>query len=98
MGDTFTLGHALHDYVEWKRIAAARSHFLVLATLINFHIVPRLASIPAERFNGERVQAFIRDVLETPARRGHQPPLRKRPIHQMSEDELRKRKKTVNTC
>ncbi|CAN7408915.1 site-specific integrase [Phyllobacterium sp. LjRoot231] len=96
-GQIFTLGHALRDYVEWKRIAAARSHFLTLISLINFHLVPRVASIGAEQFNGELVRHFVRDVLETPPRYGNKPLKPKRPISEMTEDQLRKRKKTVNT-
>jgi hypothetical protein len=30
--ETFTVGHALTDYVEWTRLVAASSHFL---TIIN---------------------------------------------------------------
>lgn len=97
IGQVFTLGHALHDYIEWKRIAASRSHFLTLVSLINFHLVPRVASVNAEQFNGELVRHFVREVLETPPRHGNQPVKPKRPIGDMSEDQLRKRKKTVNT-
>jgi integrase len=91
------VGHALRDYLDWKRLAAARSHFLTLVTLINYHIIPRLASVPTEDFNGERLRHFVRDVLETPPKRGNQPAQQRRSINQMNEEELRKRKKTVNT-
>lgn len=97
IGQIFTLGHALHDYIEWKRLAAARSHFLILISLINFHLAPRVVSIAAEQFNGELVRYFVRDVLETPPVYGKQPVRPKRPISEMTEDQLRKRKKTVNT-
>ena len=97
IGDVFTIGHALADYIEWKRIAAARSHFLTLVNLTNFHLIPRVASVPAQAFNGENLRLFVRDVLETPPRRGNGPLVPKRSIERMSEEELRKRKKTVNT-
>ncbi|MGN8022124.1 tyrosine-type recombinase/integrase [Phyllobacterium sp. 22229] len=97
IGPIFTLGHALHDYIEWKRLAAARSHFLTLISLVNHHLVPTLASIPAHQFNGDLVRNFVRDVLETPPRYSRSKSAPKRPISNMTDEELRKRKKTVNT-
>jgi integrase len=97
IGEVFTVGHALHDYMEWKRIAAARSHFETNLSLINHHIIPRLAEIPLERFNGIDLRHFAKAVLETPPKRGNQPARPRRPISQISEDALRKRKKTLNT-
>jgi integrase len=97
IGDVFTVGHALHDYIEWKRIAAAQSHFETNLSLINHHIIPRLAEIPLEDFNGIDLRHFARAVLETPPKRGKQPIRAKRPISQIGEDALRKRKKTLNT-
>lgn len=66
IGSVFTVGHALHDYVEWKRLAAAKSHFQTNLSLINHHIVPRLANIPLTEFNGEVLRHFVKKVLETP--------------------------------
>jgi integrase len=99
IGDEFTIGHALHDYVEWKRLAAAKSNFGPLVSLINYHIVPKLASLPAKAFTSEVARLFIRDVLETPPRRGNQPPPDyKLSLDQLNAEELRKRKKTANSC
>lgn len=97
IGDIFTIGHALRDYVEWKRLVAARSHFETNLSLINFHIVPRLASMPVGDFNGEVLREFVRYVLETPPKRGNQPVGARRAIDSLAEDTLRKRKKTANT-
>jgi len=65
--------------------------------LINHHIIPRLADIPLDEFNGIDLRRFARAVLETPPKRGNQSPLPRRPISQIGEDALRKRKKTLNT-
>jgi integrase len=97
IGDVYTVGRALGDYIEWKRVVAARSHFVALVTLINLHFVPRLFSLPAKDMNSERLRFFIKDVLETPPKRGNQPLKPRRPIEAMSEEELRKRRKTTNT-
>jgi integrase/recombinase XerD len=97
IGDIFTVGHALTDYVEWKRLVAAPSHFLTIVNLINHHLIPRLFPVPARQINGERFRHFVRDVLETPPKLGNQPQQPRRSIDQMTEEQLRKRKKTTNT-
>lgn len=97
VGDVFTIGHALQDYVEWKRIAGAKSHFETSLSLINHHIVRRLAEVPLEGFNGIDLRQFARAVLETPPKRGNQRPGPRRRIADLDEESLRKRKKTLNT-
>lgn len=97
IGEVFTIAHAMDDYVEWKRIAAAKSHFETNLSLINFHIIPRLANVPVREFNGEVLRRFARDVLETPPKRGNQDPGERRAIGSIDEAALQKRKKTVNT-
>jgi integrase/recombinase XerD len=97
IGDVFTVGHALRDYVEWKRLVAARTHFETNLSLINFHLAPRLASMPVADFNGEVLREFVRYVLETPPKRGNQQVGPRRAIESIEEDALRKRKKTANT-
>lgn len=87
IGSTFTIGHALCELVEWKRLVAARSHFLTVVTLINYHILPRMFSLPAADLNTERLRLFVKDVMEK-ARRS---------TEYMTEEQLRRRKKTVNT-
>ena len=99
VGDEFTVGHALHDYVEWKRLVAARSNFPILLSLINFHIVPRLASLPVKGFTVEVIQRFMRDVIETPPRRGNRAsPVSRLQMEKLGAEPLRKRKKTANSC
>ncbi len=96
-GDVYTIGHALSELVEWKRLVAARSHFLTVVTLTNYYFVPRLFSLPASAMTPERLRILVKEVLETPPKRGNQAVPARRPIEHMSEDELRRRKRTVNT-
>ena len=99
IGAEFTIGHALHDYVEWKRLVAAKSNFPILVSLINFHIVPKLAALPVKDFTVEIVRQFMLDVVETPPRRGNQPPSSTRlSVNKLDFETLRKRKKTANSC
>ena len=97
IGDTYTIGHALTELVEWKRIVAARSHFLTVVVLTNYHILPRLFSLPADQMNSEHLRFFVKDVLETSPKRGNQQAQPRRSIASMTEEQLRKRKKTTNT-
>ena len=93
----FAVAHAMKDYVDWKRLAAAKSHFETNLSLINHHIIPRLANIPLAQFNGEHLRTFVKEVLETPPKRGNQSAGEKRSIESLNEEQLRKRKKSVNT-
>jgi integrase/recombinase XerD len=96
MGSVYTVGHALWDYVEWKRIAATRSHFETTVNRINYHLVPRLAFVPIEEFSAKHFHDLAVAVLETPPKRGRGLPDARVPIEHLSEDQLRKRKKTFN--
>ena len=99
IGEEFTVGHALHDYVEWKRLAAAKSNFPILVGLINYHIVPVLASTPVSLLTPEMVHRFVRRVMETPPRRGNLRILTtKLNLETLGYNEHRKRKKTANSC
>jgi integrase len=96
IGQEFTIGHALQDFVEWKRLTSAKSHIDVLLTMINGHIVPRLASLPARDLTGDAIRHFVKSILQTPPKRGNrrqEPPVA---IETLDDEALRKRKKTVN--
>ena len=97
VGDLITVGHALHHFVEWRRIAAAKSTFVCDLSMINHHLVPRIATIPLADFNGAHFHALCRDVLETPPNKGTRQQGPRRPIGELTDEELRKRKKTLNT-
>lgn len=93
----FTIGDALVDYVEWKRVAAAKTHFETNLSLINHHIIPRLGDLPVEQLTPRRVTEFMVEVLETPPKYGNHPVGPRRRLANLDAEQLRKRKKTVNT-
>ncbi|WP_417808533.1 tyrosine-type recombinase/integrase [Thioclava sp.] len=93
----FTVGDALIDYVEWKRIAATKTTFETLVALINFHILPRLGSVQLDDLKGVTITNFCRAVLETPPKRGNQTLGEKVKIESLDSDALRRRKGTLNT-
>ncbi|MDH3644285.1 MAG: site-specific integrase [Gammaproteobacteria bacterium] len=97
IGDIYTIGHALHEYVEWKRISGTRNAFLICLSLINYHIIPTLSHIPLSEFTGAHYRVFAKRVLETPPKRGGRPIGPRRSISQLNSDELRRRKASLNT-
>lgn len=96
-GLEFTIGHALHDYIEWKRLAANKATFDSLVSLVNHHILSRLGYLQLDDFNGRHVKQFYLEVLETPPKRGTQIMGGRRKLSEMTDDELRCRKSTLNT-
>jgi integrase len=96
-GDQFTVGHALRDYIEWKRMAAARSHFETVVTLINHHLVPRIADLLLAKFTAKDFHKLCLSVLETPPKYGNRKLGPNRPLAHLDPEALRRRKKTVNT-
>lgn len=64
--------------------------------MINYHILPSLGHLPLKEFNGRHVAQFSLDVLITPPKRGNQAPRNRRALSELTEEELRKRKKTLN--
>jgi integrase len=96
IGAVYTVGHALRDYTDWKRIAATRTHYEVIVNRINYYLVPRAAFIPLEEFNAKHFHDLAVDILEMPPKTGRETPSGRIPIEKMSDDQLRKRKKTFN--
>ncbi|WP_353646569.1 site-specific integrase [Mesorhizobium sp. WSM2239] len=96
-GDEFTVGHALRDYIEWKRMAAAQSHFETVVTLINHHLVPRVANLALAKFTAKDFHKLCLSVLETPPKYGNRKLGPKRPLADLDPEALRRRKKTMNT-
>ena len=96
-GSRFTIGDAMHSFVEWKRIAAARTYFETTLSLINHHIIPRLGHLPVEELSQSVFTQFCIDVLETAPKRGRSEPGMRIRLEDLGHERLRKRKKTLNT-
>ena len=96
VGDVYTLAHALQDYLDWKRLASAETHYNVIVSLINCHILLRLGPLAMESLRAEHFRNYFLEVLETEPRRGNRLPGERKPISLWNDEALRKRKKTVN--
>ncbi|AXI41377.1 site-specific integrase [Sulfitobacter sp. SK011] len=96
-GHRFTIGDAMHGFVEWKRIAAARTYFETTLSLINHHIIPKLGNLPVEELSQSTFTQFCIDVLESAPKRGNGTQGPRTSLENLEHDQLRKRKKTLNT-
>lgn len=93
----FTIGDAMKTFVEWKRLAAAKTYFETTLSLINHHIIPRLGHLPVEELSQSIFTQFCIDVLEVAPKRGRADPGRRIRLESLDHERLRKRKKTLNT-
>ncbi|MEJ6404936.1 tyrosine-type recombinase/integrase [Yoonia sp. 2307UL14-13] len=96
IGDTYSVGHALQHYLEWKLLAATASHYETIVSLTNYHLVPHIAHIPLRDFNARHFNDLARTVLQTRAKRGRPTIPAKCDIKDLTPDQLRTRKKTFN--
>lgn len=93
----FTIGDALHDFVEWKRVAASQAYFETTLSLINHHIVPKIGDVILEEFTARRFTKFCIEVLESPPKYGKQIMGKPVPLANLDHERLRKRKHTLNS-
>lgn len=96
IGTEFTIGHALREYIDWKRLSSSAQNVESVLSLINHHIVPKAFCIPVNDFKGSVFRKFCLTVLETSPKRGNAIFLEGKRIEDLSSDELRKRKGTLN--
>lgn len=93
----FTVGDAMQAFVDWKRIAAAKTYFETTLSLINHHIIPRLGHLPVEELSQTVFTQFCINLLETAPQRGRADPGVRIRLEDLDHERLRKRKKTLNT-
>ena len=98
IGDQYTVGHALKDYTEWTRISRSPGGHYNNLVLINYHLIPNFASIPLKGFTASQLGKLAQQVIETPPRSGFEPYDKvRKSVHDLSADELRRRKRTFNS-
>lgn len=95
-GAVYTVGHALEEFIAWKKLAATPMSLSNMVSNINYNIVPRLASIPLEDFSASHVHAFAVDILETLPKFGNQPYQGRTKLSLLTDEELRRRKAVFN--
>ncbi|KEJ96865.1 Site-specific recombinase XerD [Pseudosulfitobacter pseudonitzschiae] len=97
IGDTYTVGHAMADYLEWSKLARSPGGHYNNLTLMNYHLVPEISGIPIEEFSARHLQALAQTVLERPPKRGFENPRSRVDPDTLTTDEIRRRKRTFNS-
>ena len=97
IGSTYTVGHAMRDYLKWSKVARSPGSHYNNLTMMNYHLVPSVSSIPIEAFRGEDLQRLAVRVLERPPKRGFEQIPEKVRVESLSPEEVRKRKNTFNS-
>jgi integrase/recombinase XerD len=97
VGDVFTVGHALKDYMEWKQVSCTETTRRSMLSLINSHILPNVGTLALDDLTGAPLRKFIKDVMETPTRRSLRAAGERDRIEDMDDETLRKRKDRANT-
>jgi integrase/recombinase XerD len=96
VGNIFTVGHAIRDYVEWKRISFTHSWFLANLSIANSYVLPQLGTIPVDELTAETIQKFLKYVIETPAMQSLRGKGKRLVMEKMDDETLRKRKDRAN--
>lgn len=97
IGDVYTVGHAMTDYLEWSKLARSEGGHYNNLTLMNHHLVSEFSSIPIEEFRGQDLQKLAVNTLEQPPKRGFETLPEKVQISELTTDEIRRRKRTFNS-
>lgn len=98
IGEVYTVGHALCDYLDWAKIARSTGGHYNMVVLANHHLTNGVTHISLEAFQAKDLQTVALDIIRTPPRFGfskRQAALVDRA--QLSPDELRRRKRTYNS-
>lgn len=96
IGTEYTVVRAIVDYLEWKRIEAAPSHYVILESLINCYILPHIGAMLVDEIRAKHINRLARFIIENPTRPVEG--IEKIPtrIAEMNEETLRRRRKSAN--
>lgn len=97
-GEVYSVGHALHDYLEWSKISRSPGGHYNALVLLNHHLRNGVTNRPLEEFRSADLQKIALQIIQTPPRFGfslrHKPPVQREAL---TPDELRRRKRTYNS-
>lgn len=97
LGPIYTVGHALHDYTAWSRIARSNGGHYNMITLVNHHLAHGVTHLPLEDFTAQHLQSIALQIIRTPPRHGFSKRQSSVEREDLSPDELRRRKRTYNS-
>jgi integrase len=93
IGEVYTVGAALSEYVAWSRIARTDGSHYNNLVLINYHLAHPILFEPLEGFSARHVQDLARRILSTHSSRAY----KARTGADPAADGLRRAKRTFNS-
>ena len=96
-GEVYTVGHALHDFLTWSKIARSAGGHYNMITLINHHLTQGVSHVPLDQFTADHLKAIAQQIIRTPPRHGFSKRVAMVERNDLSPDELRRRKRTYNS-
>jgi integrase len=93
IGDVYTVGRALTEYIAWSKIARTEGSHYNNLVLINYHLAHRILFEPLEEFGARQVQDIARRILLTHSARS----FRANTASDPAADGLRRAKRTFNS-
>lgn len=98
IGETYSVGHALYDYLKWSKIARSTGGHYNVVVLLNHHLSGGITHRALEDFTATDLQEIALKIIKTPPRFGfsrhHAQPMAR---EHLTADELRRRKRTYNS-
>ena len=98
IGDDYSVGHALSDYLKWSKIARSAAGHYNTVVLLNHHLSGGATHRVLEEFTTTDLQEIALKIIRTPPRFGFQQ--RQAPLvvrNDLTPDEMRRRKRTYNS-
>ncbi len=95
-GSKYTVGHALVEFLEWKKNFGARQSFLACVSMTNRYIVPLLSNIPVVDLTSDDLRGLMLEIESTPAMTGSKVHAYRLPPETMDKDARRRRRVTAN--
>lgn len=96
IGDVFTIGHAMRDYIEWKRISHSEGWLEFCLTMTNCYILPQLGMVAVHDLTADIIRKLMRFTLETPFDVASRRSGFRYDLDNIDEETLRRRKNRAN--
>lgn len=96
VGEVLTVGHAIRDYIEWKRISFSDGWFRFNLSIANCYILPQLGTVALHELTPDLLQKFQRFVLETPSDKASRARGIRYELDHIDEETMRRRKNRTN--
>lgn len=96
IGSQYTVGHAIAEYVEWKRNFQAYESFVSTVAVANAYILPQLGNIPCSELTTDQARSIFLLVESTRRKRGSSQENIRIDPESLDSDSRRKRRITAN--